>query len=185
MRIGIDIDDTITESWKYLMPIYSKEFNVRIDEKTEPYYNAVKEVATFDEYIEVNRKIENIKKEVPLKKNVAIILKKLKKEGHMIIFITARGRAYNDPYKFTKEYLDKYNVPYDKIIVDSWDKATTCQKEHIDLFIDDRPKHCEEVLKCGIDVLMMQTKYNEAYVEFKQVKNWNEIYKYINKQVIK
>ena len=185
MRIGIDIDDTITESWKYLMPIYSKEFNVRIDEKTEPYYNAVKEVATFDEYIEVNRKIENIKKEVPLKKNVAIILKKLKKEGHMIIFITARGRAYNDPYKFTKEYLDKYNVPYDKIIIDSWDKATVCKNEKIDLFIDDRPKHCEEVANSGIDVLMMETNYNKENNEIKKVKDWKEIYEYINnKQVI-
>ena len=32
MRIGIDIDDTIASSWKYMKPLYSKEFNISIDE---------------------------------------------------------------------------------------------------------------------------------------------------------
>ena len=27
MKIGIDIDDTITDTWKTLIPIYSKVFN--------------------------------------------------------------------------------------------------------------------------------------------------------------
>ena len=185
MRIGIDIDDTITNTWEYLMPIYSKEFNVTINEKTPPYYNAVKDVVSLEEYLEINRKKEFLKKDPPLKKDVKKILDKLKKEGHTIIFITARGKAYNDPYQFTKNYLDKKSIPYDKIIVDSWDKATTCQNEKIDLFIDDRKFHCDKVSKCGIDVLMMKNSYNEENKDFKQVNDWNQIYEYIQKQVKK
>ena len=80
---------------------------------------------------------------------------------------------------YTKNYLDKNKIPYDKIMIDTWEKAKACQEEKIELFIDDAKKHCEEVSKLGIDVLMMETNYNKEYKEFKHVKNWHEVYEYI------
>ena len=40
MKIGIDIDDTITDTWKTLIPIYSKVFNKDLNllSKSAPYY---------------------------------------------------------------------------------------------------------------------------------------------------
>ena len=39
MRIGIDIDDTITNSWEYLKPFYAKEFSL-----TQDYLNNCKQL---------------------------------------------------------------------------------------------------------------------------------------------
>ena len=47
---------------------------------------------------------------------------------------------------------EKHNIPYDKIVLGAWDKSISCQEEKIDVFIDDSPKHCQEVQKgyCSI-----------------------------------
>lgn len=181
MRIGIDIDDTITNSWEYLKPIYEKEFDIKINDTSLPYYKAVNEKIdlTFDEFAGRLNKYDYLKTNIPIKTDAIEILNKLKQEGHTIIFITARGKTYKDPYKITKEYLDKFNIPYDKIILEAWDKSISCQEEEIDLFIDDSPKHCEEVIDNGIDVLMMETNYNKNYSQFKHVANWYQVYDYI------
>lgn len=179
MRIGIDIDDTITNSWESLIPLYRKIFGIKIDENTEPYYGSVKDKMTLDEFLEMGRKYQDKMAEAPLKEDAYEILTKLKQEGHTIIFITARGKSYTNAYKSTKKYLDKHHIPYDKLIVDTFDKSKACQEENIDLFIDDAKKHCEEVLSCGIDAIMMETSYNKKYKEFKHVKNWKEVYEYI------
>ena len=179
MRIGIDIDDTIAESWKCLKPIYEEVFNIKIDDTSLPYYHALKDIMSFEEFAETMKQYETSKHDIPLKPNVKFILDKLKEDGHTIIFITTRGKTFTDPYGMTKEYLDRNLIPYDKIIVDSYDKSIPCQEEKIDLFIDDSPKHCKEVADIGIDVLMMETTYNKTYQEFLHMKDWNQIYEYI------
>lgn len=179
MRIGIDIDDTITNTWETLMPIFSKRFNRTLDENLLPYYYQLKDLITIDEYFNIMREYEDILKDVSLKENVVNIINKLKSEGNEIIFITARNKGYSDPYNTTIKYLEKNNILYDKLIIDSWDKDEVCKKESIDLFIDDSYKHCKEVSKLGIDVLMIKTKYNKDICEFNMVDNWNSIYEYI------
>lgn len=179
MRIGIDIDDTITNSWEYFMPIFSHEFNIKLDESSCPYYQGIKDKVSFDEFERVMKKYENTMNNITLKENVSKILNKLKQDGHQIIFITARGKTYNNPYQMTKNYLDTNNIPYDKIILDSWDKSIACREEMIDLFIDDSPKHCKEASDIGIEVIMMDAKYNQNNNQFTHMVSWQEIYEYI------
>lgn len=56
------------------------------------------------------------------------ILKNLKKRGHEII-ISIRRDAVKNGRNLTKQWLKKYNVPYDKLITN---------KLHYDLFVGDR-----------------------------------------------
>lgn len=179
MRIGIDIDDTIANTWEYFMPIFSREFNIKLDENSNPYYQAIKDKVSFDEYESVMRKYENTMINITIKEDVSNVLNKLKQDGHQIIFITARGKTYNNPYQMTKDYLDTNNIPYDKIILDSWDKSIACREENIELFIDDSSKHCKEVSDIGIEVIMIDTKYNQNNNQFTHKANWKEIYEYI------
>lgn len=182
MRIGIDIDDTITNTWEFFMPLLSEKYNVSIDKLKNgpPYYEAVKDIVTMEEYDTMVKESEHLLLNIELKPNVIDVLTKLKKEGHTIIFITARCDEYNKPYELTKEYLDKYKVPYDKIIVRALEKGQICKEEKINLFIDDSIDNCRKVKQVGIDVLLMETNFNKNNKEFIHMKNWNQVYNYIN-----
>ena len=187
MRIGIDIDDTITDTWPYMVPIYSRVFNIPVEELTNslPYYNSVKKLnLTVDDYFRIMQPYygENTLN-IPIKKDAKEVINTLKKEGHKIIFITARGKMYREPASITETFLEKNGVMYDKLITNATDKAVICKKENINLFIDDSYKHCLSVSSVGIKVLMFGTNYNKNIKEFTRITSWYEVYNYINKKV--
>lgn len=182
MKIGIDIDDTIANSWDTFIPIYSKEFNIPIEELqvSKPYYYSLKNKITVEEYFEKMSKIhDDITLDIPIKENVKEVIDKLYELGHKVIFITARGKSHTNPYTITKKYLDDHKIKYEKLIVDASEKDKICKEEKIDLFIDDSIKHCQSVSLKGIEVLLFETKYNKEDKQFKHIKNWNEVYEYI------
>ena len=179
MRIGIDIDDTICNTWDFVMPYLSKHFNISINNlknSDKIYYEACN--ATYLEYCKFAKKYySTIALKYKLKPNVRKIIKKLKKDGHEIIFITARNiNGFNDPYKTSLKYLEKHKIPFDKLIVNAKEKASICLDEKIDLFIDDSVKNCLEVSNVNIPVLLFSNKYNEKCTLFKRVFNLEEIY---------
>ena len=182
MRIGVDIDDTITNSWQYLIPHYAKLFNIdeSILSKSMPYYPAIKDYISLDDYykkvVPIHEKYTSV---LPLKDNVKEVIDKLYELGHTIYFITDRGNDNDDSYIATKKYLDSHGIKYEKIYTRASNKAIICQKEKIDLYIDDSIKHCRRVKEEGIKVLMFNTYYNKEYKEFNHVHSWNEIYEYI------
>lgn len=47
------------------------------------------------------------------------------------------SKYFDNPYELCKRYLSKYNIKYDKLIVDAYDKGSICKRENIDVFIDD------------------------------------------------
>lgn len=184
MRIGIDIDDTICDTWEFLIPYLSKHFNVDILElknSNKIYYEACN--CTFLEYcnfIKQHSKIWAL--QYQLKPNVKEVIEKLKQEGHTIIFITARSiNGYDDPYQTSLEYLNKNSISFDKLIVNKSDKASVCLEEKIDLFIDDSVSNCKSVSALNIDVLLFATNHNKNFSKFKKVYNWLEIYNEIEK----
>ena len=182
MHIGIDIDDTITNSWESVIPYYSKMFNISEEDlhKSKPYYNAISHLITLDEYYKIMLPLyDEVIPNVSLKDNVKETIDKLYELGYHVTFITARGIDHTDPYKDSKDYLDKYGIKYDKIITNVRDKAKACVEEKIDIFIDDSMRNCEAVSKTGIETLLYEAYYNKDYTGVKHVKNWNEIYKYL------
>ena len=182
MRIGIDIDDTITNSWEYFIPIYSQVFDIPVEklQKSKPYYESIKDNYTLDEYFYLLKPIYDERiSEIPLKENVKEVIDKLYDLGHSVTFITARSKDHTDPYEASKKYLDKHHIKYDKLIVRADKKDEVCLKEKIDLFIDDSIKHCQSVTNTGIEVIMFETAYNKDIKDIKHLKSWEEIYEYI------
>lgn len=182
MKIGIDIDDTITNSWECLIPYYSKLFNIdeSILHKSKPYYSAVSNLITLDEYYKIMLPVyDEVIPNVTIKENVKEVIDNLYSLGHSVIFITARGKDHTDAYKDSKDYLDKHNIKYDKVITNVSDKAKVCHEENIDLFIDDSINNCRNVHDSGIETLLFETYYNKEYNDIKHIKSWNEVYEYI------
>lgn len=183
MRIGIDIDDTITNTWECMKPIYVKEFGVTLDELNNslPYYKSVEnKVSSVDEFFSrMTKYYDDVNDDILIKDDVKDVIDILHQKGHKIIFITARGDGYTDALKSTKKYLDSHNIYYDKVIVNALRKDVYAKEEEIDLFIDDSLNHCKEVLDSGIDVLLFETYYNKEDKMFKHVSSWKEILEYI------
>lgn len=183
MNIGVDIDDTITNTYETLLTIISMKYGL----------NHKKLISMNLSYEEIFNKLENFNtykndlfvimaKSVTLKENVVDTLKKLKKEGNNIIFITARNsEEYGDPYKLCLEFLEKNNIPYDKLFVDIYDKGSLCKKENIDIFIDDNVRNCNSVKDAGIRTVQFDNSFTPKVKNVEHVSSWNEFYELLHK----
>ena len=101
------------------------------------------------------------------------------KGGHKIIIITARCSEFHDnPYLQSKEWLEKNNIEYDKLIVNAIEKGTICKEENIDIFIDDQLNNCLAVSKQEVKVIQIgeELSKNKGIVI---AENWKQIEKQI------
>lgn len=178
MNIGIDIDDTIVNTYEIFVALISMKYGLDYKKILSQNINYPELENNLENYDKIRKDIFSILvKSVILKDDVIKVLSKLKNEGHKIIFITARNfDEYYDPYGITYEYLTKNNVPFDKLIVNAMEKDVVCKNENIDIFIDDNTKHCSKVSNCGIKTIQFNTCFQPSVNGIKLVSNWNEIY---------
>lgn len=184
MNIGIDIDDTIMDTFDYLMPYVAKFFNADINElknKNISYSNLPKEWKA-KELDFCKRYYDTVAPYTPVKPDAADYIKKIKELGHSIFIITARdNRLYTDAYKTTSQQLSTSGILYDKLIC-TFDKSQTCIDEKISLFIDDSVENCKKVKAAKIPVLLFGSKGNASInTDLTKVNAWKEIYEIIKK----
>ena len=192
MKIGIDIDNTLTEVQEELNKA-AFEYAISLGKKIDNYDNPMEDIKNNGDkyrkkfqftYEEIKYFLKNIQENITNnaipRENAKEVIDKLKKDRNEIYIITARDSEFHDdPYKLSKDWLDKNEIYYDKLIVNAREKSSVCEKEKIDLFIDDQLNNCLSVQNAGIQTIMITDKtYN--YDKIKQLKDWNEIYNYIN-----
>lgn len=196
MRIGIDIDDTITNIKDKLTNAaleYAKSLNKNvqnIDYNIVDIYNngnIYQKLFNFN-YEELKYFLGTIQEEITdnaiPRENCVKVINKLHNDGNEIYIITARDKEFHeDPYLQSKEFLDKNSIYYDKLIVNSRNKAMACIENNIDLLIDDSISNCLNSDNFGIDTITIGNKNNRG---IKNVDNWEEIYDYIkNNNIVK
>ena len=187
-KIGIDIDNVLSNFDEILLEEFLKHdkelrntgivnndiyitkgmFDWSKEEQDEFYYN----------------NIERIAKSLEVLKDAPEYIRKLKEEGNEIYIISGRDNGeYSDPYKMTIDWLNKYNIVYDKLILtdayNSLEKAKICLENDIDIMIDDSTRILLEVYNSGITALLMDTPYNRKINNLQRVHSWKEIYEYI------
>lgn len=190
MKIGIDIDDTLTDIRDELKEAaleYAKELgkNVNLSSKyveDKNNGNAYQEKYGFS-YEELKYFLKNIQEEIVKKakprQDVVEVIKNLRKDGHKIYIITARDNEFHDdPYALSKNWLDKNNIQYDKLIVNAREKAKICIKQNIDLFIDDQLANCMKISNENIKVIRI-TNYQKKHGNVVNKASWKDIYEYI------
>ena len=196
MRIGIDIDDTMTSIKDKLTNAaiqYAKSLNKdvqNIDYNIVDIYNngnIYQKLFNFN-YEELKYFLGTIQEEITdnaiPRENCVEVINKLHNDGNEIYIITARDKEFHeDPYLQSKEFLDKNSIYYDKLIVNSRNKAMACIENNIDLLIDDSISNCLNSDNFGIDTITIGNKNNRG---IKNVDNWEEIYDYIkNNNIVK
>lgn len=194
MNIGIDVDNTITRVQEELNNAayeYAIKLGKNIENAENPFEDIKNNWDTYKKkfqfsYDELKYFLKNIHEEITNRAkprdNAVEIINKLKKEGNKIVIITARDSEFHDdPYLLTKNWLDKNNIEYDKIIVNAREKGKVCKKEQIDVFIDDQLNNCLDIEKEGIQTIRISDD-NKEYESVISLNDWKKIYNYIVKR---
>ena len=195
MKIGIDIDDTTFLTVKSMLK-YADKFEEEISGiptnrdsfgliKNRYYLKALygwddkTKFEFFDKYY------KNVLEECTMLPNADKTIKKLKEEGDLIYFVTARLMNIRncDTKEITKKSLQDFGIPYDSLNLHISDKLKFFKENQIDLCIEDSYETCRELTDNGIKSILMTTKMNADIndTEITRVDNWDEIYEEIKK----
>lgn len=194
MNIGIDIDDTISNTYATLLE-YAQKYTIE-ELKKSPVLDNTK--MTNHSYIELMHhwtKEEALKfwdkyygemlRKVPIKIFATEKIKKLKEKGHKIYLITARWDMENDNVKeITLEWLRKNDVQYDEFFMNAEEKLKIVKDKNIDVFVDDSFDNCKSIAYgSNAKVYLMDTRVNQNLKDEKitRVYSWSHVYQEIKK----
>ena len=172
MTIGIDIDDTITNT--------TEELNAFI--KTLDEFKGIKDYrdADFKKLVKyINPVMENLK----IFDNAIAVLNYFKSKNYKIVLITARGAGPGKPIiPITNKYLKDNSIPYNKLVCGKELKGQACIDNNVDIFIDDTESVLDEIASFGVKTLRF-TK-GDVKSKYDVVHNWLELKDYIDRWVI-
>lgn len=187
MKIGIDLDGVVIDS-ETTFRTYEEIFDIDIlngnnlinreEPKFQDRYNWTKEQEK--EFIE--KYFLKISKESNLMSGFMATYELLKQQGHEFVVITARGGFIKEMKDDAIRLLNENNITFDKYYWHIDDKLEICQKENVDIMIDDDWKIIKKLAENKIKTLyfrdtnLMKLEENE-YI--KEVNNWGDIYRYI------
>ncbi|MFQ9297460.1 MAG: hypothetical protein ACLR4X_03420 [Clostridia bacterium] len=187
MKIGIDLDGVVIDS-ETTFRTYEEIFDIDIlngnnlinreEPKFQARYNWTKEQEK--EFIE--KYFLKISKESNLMSGFMATYELLKQQGNEFVVITARGGFIKEMKDDAIRLLNENNITFDKYYWHIDDKLEICQKENVDIMIDDDWKIIKKLTENKIKTLyfrdtnLMKLEENE-YI--KEVNNWGDIYRYI------
>lgn len=170
MTIGIDIDDTITET-----SLIANQYLKKYPEYQELSDYHMLEKNVFKKFVKDN--VLDIQNNAPLKDGVKECIDYLRKNGHKVILITARGaNGFTFLKSETKKYLEKNNIVVDDIKFGKNYKGKTCKKENVDIFIDDKEEVLDEVKKWGIKTIRFCNLEEKS--KHQKVSTWTDMLKF-------
>lgn len=186
MNIGIDIDDTLSESIEatdyyakeYTETILKRKFEMKkLKEYNETWYlEAYGWTQKEDEDFFRLYQYKILQSAKP-KKDVQETIKRIS-NNNKIIIITAREKELKD---ITIKWFKDNNIKFDEIIFEKKDKIIAAKENNIDLFIDDNYKICKSMSEIGIKALLMNSRFNskKELEQIIRVYNWKDIEKII------
>lgn len=178
MKIGIDIDDTLTDT-KSLQKVYWGEYVQ--NHKSNIYdKNIPDNINHFgDPYIDEFWNLYRERLFFPnIKEYASDIIKQLRRDKHIIYIITSRHKSdYKNLINDLENMFKTNDIEYDKIVTDVKDKGLFLAKNDIDILIDDDIRHCKSVINYGKSAILFNNlpNYNDYMTD-----DWREIYKIIN-----
>lgn len=176
MVIGLDIDDTITDTLS-VMFAYAQKFTIEdlgreIEIEQIPsnildvdYVQNLHNWNREDELKFFRKYFKNMIQETTPFFFAKEIISKLRAEGHKIVLITARfdevvEDGFLDITEATTAWLRKHEIEYDKLIVNAQNKGEVAEDNDVDVFVDDSLKNCISVANKGIKTFIMDNRCN-------------------------
>ena len=185
MKIGIDLDGVLFNSEIYFAT-YGELYDIKIGGKgkIDPEKMKASRIYGWDEETKkdfIDSCLFEVEENAPLMPYSKEVLQFLHNEGHELIIITSRGLLRSGEIELTKKRLQKENLKFDKEFYAVSDKSEVCEKEKIDLMIEDYCEYIEAIASKNIKCLQfngpLYRECNSPYVTV--VNNWGEILRYI------
>lgn len=187
MKIGIDIDDTVMNTFdvieeaaryfdKYFLENKGYQDITKYDFHERFYWTSEEKKAFFNYF----RKNKLYLKAKP-KGDALYYLEKLYNEGYEIYFLTRRKKDEKlDILSITKNDLISKGFKFTDCYIGLSKKGEACKSLGIDVFIDDAVIQIEDVNNYWIKTILIDNWYNKEYKGLR-AKNFQEIYNIIRK----
>ncbi len=187
MKIGIDIDDTVMNTFdvieeaaryfdKYFLENKGYQDITKYDFHERFYWTSEEKKAFFNYF----RKNKLYLKAKP-KGDALYYLEKLYNEGYELYFLTRRKKDEKlDILSITKNDLISKGFKFTDCYIGLSKKGEACKSLGIDVFIDDAVIQIEDVNNYGIKTILIDNWYNKEYKGLR-AKNFQEIYNIIRK----
>lgn len=182
MRIGIDIDGTITNLHNEIIK-YGLQYNDYILGKGIKNENAYRISEIFDwekdDYVKLKKYIQmEVLNIIKPRDDVVEYLNNIKKLGHEIYIITGRkSTEMRDTYNETLNWLKTNNIPFDKFIIEESNKGKVCIENNIDIFVDDSLKHLNRVCDAGVKkIYIFDNVYNRENNKYNRIYSFRDLY---------
>lgn len=186
MKIGLDIDNVVADLDQSLEEEFKKEDlnkrNTGIVNKNARHVSMQYDWSNEERIEFFSNNMERIAKDLKPIKDAKFYIDKLLEEHHEIYLITHRVYPdYKNPFNTTKQWLEKNNINYTKLIFTKTnDKSNECIENKIDIMFDDDTGNCIRLKRAGVRFCLMCTKLNYNHRgDLPYVRNFKELYERI------
>lgn len=190
MKIGIDLDGVVLDS-ETTFRTYEEIFDAGVLKKNslvdrrEPKFQGRYNWSKQEQKDFIQKYFMKVSKESGLMSGFKGVYNLLKDQGHEFVVITARGGYIAEMKDDAIRVLDENDIKFDKYYWNIEDKLEICQKENVDLMIDDDWRIIKNISESSINTLYFRDtnlmKLDESeYIH--EVNNWGDVYRYILEQ---
>lgn len=187
MKIGIDLDGVVIDS-ETTFRTYEEIFDIDIlkgnnlIDRSEPKFQSRYNWTEEQENTFIKNYLLKASSESNIMSGFKTVYKLLKEQKHEFIVITARGGFFQEMQDDAMRILKENNIEFDKYYFKIKNKLEICQKENVDIMIDDDWKIVKEISNNKIKTLYFRDtnlKKLDDNEYIREVNNWGDIYRII------
>ena len=191
MKIGIDLDGVVIDS-ETTFRTYEEIFDIEIlkgnnlIDREEPKFQGRYNWSKEQEQEFINNYFLRVSRESNLMSGFIAVYNLLKSKGFEFVVITARGGHVKEMKDDAERILNENGITFDKYYWQVENKLEVCQKENIDIMIDDDYKIIEQISSNKIKTLYFRDtklKKLEENEYIKEVNNWGDSYRIISESL--
>lgn len=178
-RVGLDIDDVITDFWTTASPIFNRKYGGSASKADFITYDAMNSIYDIS-YEEFKRTIieECIFEQMQPYPGVCETIEKFKSDGAIIDLITSRG-FHPNARALTLDYLNRHNVIFDELYIkEEGKKKSDYITDQLDLYVDDLPANLHDIkgsLKAK-NLALIHQPWNVTETGFDRYNHLKEVY---------
>lgn len=181
MKIAVDIDDTLNiveRARRARQYIERKNLPFKLKDEHANMLVNVYDWTRADVDVFMREGGVSVFTEAQAREGAREALTRWREEGHEVIILTARQTDwFVNPVTLSRDWLEKWKIPFDEIVAEHWDKGAYCIGHGISVLVDDNPDLLKEAENLGVSVVLAVGKHNESRAgEFRYAgRNWQEI----------